>query len=429
MLHTVREHEFFALMQSKERYAEERVADAPHAYRALFQHWSCQYPAPVTVMLGYLISRTLMAGKSAVRVPLSTLGSAVNVGRTSLREHVKRLTDADLIHVYRTEANDEGHEKEPRMFEINFKMLVEPLNLDRETTSKQFKTPGTPLRNPDPPGRNPTPPSYIHSMYSETDKNKDKSLYSARPSRTGSRAGGSVIPMPKKPSAAVMRSDSINEVLASVTARHSAQRNARVATSKGKPAHMLTKLELQAVIDKSMKEFAPTAIRMVVTNKEFGLLRKRLKESAPANFTEFMGWVVRYWATIATQHGNAIKRNESRQERGERAMPKAPDFGTFAYRFPYFLKSFANFQADRTSLEQAEKSDQQVATLQRQLARKDEDLDVLRGQIAKAKSVGRRTRPVAPNTVIAVPLDEDLGEVDIPEWTTQETFGARRNVR
>jgi len=427
VLYTVKEHEFFALMQSKERFVEERIEDASAVYRALFSHWAKYLPATRVVMLGYILERTLASGKSAVRIPLAALGSAISVGKTALREHVNSLSDEGFIHIYRTVADAEGHEKEPRMFEIDFKKLVEHAVEGGEKPSKLFGKPRVPPSESGHPPPESGPPLYIHTMYSRTINNKDKSLSSARASRTGSEAGGNVIPMPKKPRAVVVHSDSIADVLATVAGKHSANRESRIVSARVKPAHQIDKLELQALFDKSVKTYAPGAIRVMVTSKEFGLLRKRLRESAPQDFAAFIDWTIRYWTTIATQHGNAIKRNETRQARGERALPKAPDFATFVYRYPYFLKSFANFTADRQSAVETEEKDRRVDALQKRLAQTEGDMDILRNQLTKAKGAGIRRAPRPAPAAQEVEVREDTEHFDdLPAWTTRETLGVKR---
>lgn len=429
MLHTVREHEFFALMQSKERYAEERIADAASVYRALFTHWARQHSAVAVMILGYLVAKTLMVGKSAVRIPLGEFSEDVSIGKTTLKQHLSGLCEADFIHIYRTVAGEEGHEKEARMFEIDFKALVKPLVGDEKQADRRFKTGATPGQIPTTPRQNPTPPSYIHSMYAEDSRSKDKSLHSARASRSGSSEGTNVIPIPKKPRPVVVRSDSIAAVVSAVQARHVEARVARVASATKKAAHAVTKQELQALLDQALKSYMPDAIRVVVTSKEFGLLRKRMKESAPADLGDFINWTIRYWTTIASQHRNAIRRNETRQERGEKAIPAAPDFASLAYRYPYFLKAFANFRAERNSAEADAMKDRQVETLRKQLQQKAGDIEALRGQLERVRksSVIRRTpAPVAQDE----PLTTDaLADAELPEWTTRETIGRKRHAR
>lgn len=419
MLHSVTERQFFELLLEKGRYREDRADLAVPVIRSICMHWASRIPPTHVAILCYLVARTLSLGKAAQRISLAEFGEALSMHRNSARTHTSALMDDGFLHIYKT-AGIAGSEREARMFEIdcNFVLQNDPEWAEHLALLGSEKGP-TPVQELDTPVQNLYPPTYINYIDSSSSNSRDKSLLSARPSRTRSGKEDTLLPEPKKPRTAIVRPTSIAGVLATVQGKTATAQIARAASAAVKAAHHVDKLELQALLDKAMKTYAPTATRMVVTGKEFGFLRKRLKEAPPHNLEAFLNWVVSYWPTIAHQNRMAKQRRaEEADKRTASALPMAPDFASLCYRYPYFLKAFANHNAERSAGEAAARETTEVDRLKRTLKAKEQDIDVLRSELTRTKTVMRRT-PTAPRIITTPrPVRADLPDADLPEWSS-----------
>lgn len=238
------------------------------------------------------------------------------------------------------------------------------------------------------------------------------------------------LPVPKKPRTTTQHGDSVAAVTAKVNAQYTARKAGLVRSASTKQAHRLTSAEFQAVVDKVQKD-AGLQHRMVVTAKEFGFLRKRLEQSPPSDMTEFISWVLRYWTTIAQQHRAALRKNDDRKAAGEKGIPAHPDFASLAFRYPYFLKCFANFKAERT-MQAKDDANEREAKLQETIRRQKEEISSLRRARPTSRPAMAPAEPAAPPARRPVsrrpaPVIDYLGGEDLPEWTTPPTKqGARR---
>lgn len=423
MLHNVTEPEFLRLMMDKCRYKEGRAEMVAPLLRSLHAYWSERLEPLQTSILGYVIAQTYVMNKMAQRITIAEFAKGCNMGLNTARRHVHALTDDGFLHVYKT-AGIAGSEKEARMFEIDCNFM---LRIDEEYAQMKRQHPekgGPPSHSGSPPLSPRESPTYINYIDSELSICRDKSLLSVPSVRID---GGRIelpeettmLPTPKKPRAEIARPTSMAEVLATVQGKAVTARLARAASAGAKAPHQVDKLELQALLDKAMKTYAPTATRMVVTGKEFGFLRKRMKEAPPQNLEAFINWVVSYWTTIAHQNRMAKQRRaEEADKRTTSALPMAPDFASLCYRYPYFLKAFANHNAERTASDAAAKETTEVERLKRTLKAKDQDINVLRSELTRTKTVMRRT-PTAPRIIATPrPVRAELPDADLPEWSS-----------
>lgn len=413
MIYTVNEREFTKLLLTRELIVHARRALAVGAYRALFEHWAAKIGPIDTAILGYLIARTLAHGRFAQRISVSEFTEHLAIGRTAIRQHLQDLAENGFIAIYRTEGSASGSEKEARMFEIDCNFVVDSVLPTLEKTEEMAPTPPQQM---DPPGRETTTPSCInHGVDKST-------LLSARSSRSGSQENN-VLPIPKKPRATVARSESASEIIASISRKTEATATVRVTAAAAKAPHLLDKLELQALLDKAMKTYHPNGMRMIVTGKEFGVLRKRLKEQAPADFPGFINHIIGQWYTIAAQNGIARRKrigDAGAPQQGS-AMPMVPDFATLCYRYPYFAKVYANRGATG-EIEQTPKVDPKVRALEQQLEASRRDTAILRERLSERKApILRRVSPsVRPGPIARPPVAEDFSDVDLPAWDEVE---------
>jgi hypothetical protein len=151
---------------------------------------------------------------------------------------------------------------------------------------------------------------------------------------------------------------------------------------------------MQDVFDAAMPLAPAGTPRVLVTGKAYGALKKKLKESSPSDFTQFVRWMLTYWHNVATQHRKGRERKIAAGDAPTyEALPASPDFTTIAYRYPYLLKAFASHQAEGTRFEDDAKArdakDAKIASLTAALQQSKGNERTLRTQLTKTKEVAR----------------------------------------
>lgn len=173
--------------------------------------------------------------------------------------------------------------------------------------------------------------------------------------------------VPKKPRVRLPHADSVAEVVEQKAVEATHRRATRIAQAKD---GNLTVASVQALLDSAMKQYLPDLPRVIVTQKPFGLFRKRVL-AASLDVAKLIEFSIREWPTLASQNRVAYMRNPDKASKGT-PLPAAPTFSTFAYRLPYFIAAFANNRA--TPLSSAEDpKDKEIERLKRQLAQAKQD--------------------------------------------------------
>ena len=220
---------------------------------------------------------------------------------------------------------------------------------------------------------------------------------------------------PKKVRPTRERPELIEDVVATVRASTKLKSVARLSeVSDGK----LTVAGLQALFDESMKEFLPSLPRMIVTQKAFGVFRKRV-EAAGVDLQRFATFAVREWRNLASQNRAAFMRDPSRAKKGS-PLPEAPNFTTLAYRLPYFLAAYANTEAIGKRVEVLDPKDAEIRRLQKQLADAQSQVRSSAAVVRRIKTVQREEPPPATKfrrvpAVKSLPVDIDDGWTP-PAW-------------
>lgn len=137
MLVTVGEGEFDDLVKEKEDIIGARNGYVQPAMIAMTSRWMAELDQPATLILIYIVGRTVCTGKAAERISVkdfvegtqkkreNLLFSALPMSLNTLRKYLKALCDGDLITIYSARSALEGTENQARMFEINFKKLLD----------------------------------------------------------------------------------------------------------------------------------------------------------------------------------------------------------------------------------------------------------------------------------------------------------------
>ena len=403
-------------------------------------------------LLVYLIGSTVCRGQTAREISLhelehgavgrrgNKLTQGTGLSRTTLKKVVKTLADSDLIHVYRSKESD-GSEHSSRLFEINFNRFLEEDGpefklIDAISVAENARKRGS---ESDQGGSKIDPPYidiYIRDEVSRDSLSEETSFFiPASPDRAAEqrRQESGMGYVGKKPAPT---KGSTSTALAAVAGKYGAlvqqsraTAEARYTAASRTEPGMLTKIAMQSLFD-SARVAAGLDHRLMVTSREFGLLRKRLKADAPTDFADMVRWVLTHWGTIAHQNRTAVRKDRERLVQAKQ-LPEAPHFQTFAYWYPYFLKAYRNHLAGRkienTLAASAGEADRRVKELEGTVATMTRDMAVLRRRITTKPS----TPPAAPKSepshptmvrrttrrIPAATSDADLfGSPDFSEW-------------
>jgi hypothetical protein len=357
---------------------------------------------------------TLGNGRAACELPLSVFSqgnadsdecpvfAGLGLSLSSARRHVEGLCQSNFLEIYRVVADKSGVEMAARVAEINFKKLFSAHEIAKVGIKLDGITPSQFDRGPY---------EYIHRYFvpSLSSFGLGKPNLSSPAFGTATVAGGNMLAIPKKQRRVVARAETVADVIARTTEVNTATRNARAIAATASPIQALTVKGLQALIDKAMLTYLPDSPRVIVTEKAFGLMRKRLKEARIANLSDFIEFTIRSWFSIASQNKAAHRKDITRLERGS-ALPSAPSFTVLAYKLPYFVAVYSNHLMDKN------KGSTEVTALQRRVAIAEEQLQRARQDNAelRQKRLQARARP-APKVERRelATLDDDWTP---PEW-------------
>ena len=229
------------------------------------------------------------------------------------------------------------------------------------------------------------------------------------------------------------------DIVASIQRRSRDVQGARVAAASTVAPWMMSKEQMQALFDKGMQTYFPKLPRVIVTGKEFGFLRKRLRETQPKDFAEFVDWALRYWTDTASKHRRAIMKgvvNGDSSKFDKEPMPQSPDFATLVYRLPYFLKVHSSYLAERMTRDTEDKADRRVARLERELAQERNTNRILSQRRTQARGPEPRHQGTEEQQPRLTSQDQiDLGPEELPKWQDMGDGGydlpsrSKRNVR
>ena len=408
--------EFMSLVRQKTEQKDRYAVICWDVIGALTANWMTELGSQKTAIMLFLVNRTLYYRKEAQQVwhyqwydgVVDRKGNKVcdglGMSERTLRKHLNELIEADFVDAFCSTDSDNGSETTARLFAINFKKLLAPYHAGSDMPSlnkpKALKKLEKTSEIDDETGsKNCQEGVADFATHNSTYKRFTKVNLSARAPRSGTVNAGTennapVMRVPRNklstettpvyldPEVLTAR-----EVAAAIVQRDRGMRAARVAKAVTTQPWMLTKKELQAMVDTQMEAYYPSEPRMLVTDKEFGLLKKRLKESQPKDFTGFLKHIFGHWTIIASQHRNAVMRNDNRRY-NEKEIPRIPCFKSLAYRLPYFLQCYSNFLADRRTVEKVEDDSREIKQLQRQLSQAKRENRVL-----SERSSRRTTHP------------------------------------
>lgn len=419
MLYTVTPRERGTMYQDRLAFVDTAASWVFPVITVLMARWAKELGQAKVAVFTAIVHMTLANGRAACELPISVFDkgntdseecpvfSGLGMSLNSARTHLDGLCEDDFIDVYRILAKESKTEASARVVEINFKKLFSPKEIALAGIKMGLYTPSKFWRGPY---------EYIHRYFvpSLSSLGLDKSNLFPTGFAASVEAGEvattqthakTMLPTPKKQRVVKQHEESTLAVITRVTQSSMAARQARAATAS---TGSLDKQGLQALIDTAMQAYLPHLPRVLVTDKPFSVLRKRLKESRLENLSDFIDYTIRSWYSIATQNKAAHRKDPTKRERGE-SMPSSPNFLTLAYKFPYFLAVYSNHLMD-TSKEATTKTatERHVVVLETQLQQLRRDNEALR-----RRTFTPRTRP-KPKETAQVELDDEWVP---PEWT------------
>lgn len=185
------------------------------------------------------------------------------------------------------------------------------------------------------------------------------------------------------------------EVIEKIQSKGRATRAARIASGAAKLPHLLSREEMQAMLDQIMQMYHPDRPRVVITLKAFGMMRKQLKTNTVPDFRLFLDRTVADWANIHSQHSKARSRQARNGETSalKNALPAAFDFDTVAYRMSYFVKVFTSARVNVTTKAVVVEDKTQLDTVTAELQRTRRALAETQGALIRQTRATRAQPP------------------------------------
>lgn len=390
----------------------------------------------------YLLTISICRGQLAREVTLKEFESGIrddedsdaDIGtgksRPTVRASLRSLCDSNLINIYRKPEHD-GAENTSRIYEINFTAMLNGGEIERILRGKSAFLVARNLQVPE----NNFTPLHTSNIVTFMENNGDTSIsFLAGSSLPDESHAKGVVAVPfvgkKKTTApAPLGYASGAEAIAAVQARHRATQATRVAATASAAPSEIPRQDMQALFDKHSTALT-IGYRLMVTQREYGFLKKRLKENPPKDFSDMVRWSLTYWGTLAAQQRVSVRKDLGRKV-VRKSLPEAPHFSTFVYWYPYFLKSYQNHLSGQTLVEHAmavadDKSERTIRALQARVQMAEKGTQILRRRLASRESpVATRPLPL-PSQIPR--KEDDLGPDEFPEWNDTNAAQVRKKA-
>lgn len=348
MLVTVNHREYLLLLQKKTHTDSSRIGFLQPLIEAITTDWLDSLKGAKLAALLFILNRTVLVGKAAQVIPFSEFDKGVVEGQNKLCAPVgyskntvaaalKELESEGFLIVYRTLSGPAGVENEPRIFEIDCKKV---LANRPESDPTGFSSRGGGSKDWMPPN--------ISIKDTKRDSEEEINLFSPSPAGLRDQGKGVVMFGRKKTAAPATPKggyESAEAAIAAINGKHSATQARRITSAAARPASQMTKEECQSILDKHTKAL-DLGYRLMVTQREFGFLKKRLAENGPKDFSDYARWVITYWGNIVAQNRRAITRDREKIVKAK-PLPDAISFSDFTYRYPYLFKCYQSHLAGR----------------------------------------------------------------------------------
>lgn len=387
MLIQVDRRQFNSLIAEKEVEILATCQYTPLIMAAYFTKWIADLDTQAQSVFLSLVSKTVVLGREAALLSMKHFtdayettrrdGSivylgALNIVKNTIKSRLQWLSDNNFISTYCTGRGGKVSQNEPRLYEINFKRVLnydgctaenykKMLDVEQSVTAEKQGRYLEMVANrchgmtPDVSkialrchGMTPDPcNTYIDYIYPYLSLSSnvvptvfDASVDTGSFIDTTTKKSEQIlksISTPKKPRVAATHVDSVSDVLKTVKTKRVEIAATRISQAT---AGVVTTASIQATLDSAMQEYHPKLPRLIVTAKAFGVLRKRLESATVQNIPEFINFSIREWNLIAGRNRAAFLRNPTKTQQGSPLSP-SPTFNEFAYKLPYFISVYS----------------------------------------------------------------------------------------
>ena len=424
MIVDLTEREYVAMRRARCMRRREVVALAPVALLSITHHLLSKLSGSELAVLMCLLSLTIASGRIARDISIREFAEGMEddeknkvvcgtgLSENSIRAALKSLHNDGLVSIYR-EVKVDARDNSARVFEINFNRL--DLGLAGKLKAYTYETPQ------EPPAKIEVPPAKIEggfiSNYVTHVSGIGVTSNSFLAGSGETQQEDSVGYVGKKVNTVQgAPSPTVKGLIDSMQAAANAVRDTRAIVASSKNPADINKAEMQAIFDREGKA-AALPYRLMVTQREYGFLRKKLKENPPANFPDMVRFSLTYWAILSRQNRKAAIAGKTGA--AHKSLPEAPHFQTFSYWYPYFFRVYQNHLAGQSTvaLEDAKNKgqDTRVKALERQLVESEKANAVLRSRVVKARAAPPPPQPVAAPQRRSRPVDLSV-DVQFPVW-------------
>lgn len=362
------------------------------AMRALHDVYFDQLQLSHLSVFLFILGRTLRYNKIAQAISTGqfingvhnidgvTLSRGTGLSLTTVRSSTAALSELGLIEAYRCGLESRGA---PTLYEINCKNLL-GFAVFNEKTGMPIRELSTKRAQKNDEIRKDRGSKKQESPLPMVTREKNRSITQiSKSSLSATRSAPAERPL------------SGRELVDQIQSKGRALRTSRIASAAAKPAHLVSREEMQAMLDQIMQMYHPDRPRVVITLKSFGMMRKQLKTHTLPDLQIFLDRTVANWTEIHSQHSRARSKQARNGDTSalKNALPAAFDFDTLAYRLSYFVKVFTTSRVNSTSKVRQDCEKDVVDQLKSELSRTRQTL--AQTQVALV----RQSRFARPGTV------------------------------
>jgi len=185
------------------------------------------------------------------------------------------------------------------------------------------------------------------------------------------------------------KTESALQTVERVTARSRTQRAERAGSAK---VSTLSKAQLQAILDRLILDEQVDIPRTLVTDKSYGLMKKRAKEHQVEDLRGFLSFVVMHWADLAHRYNFGLRqaRKAGTTVHADDMLPN-PDAWTIALKFSWFARHYSAYKVGAYEDLGKKIADEKVSALQREVDRLDRSNKHLRQERNRMFGIAQRT--------------------------------------
>ena len=373
------------------RIVSEKTRFAAPAYRKLLANrmagrtWAKEFGKSKAALIDFIALRSLGQGQAAAPIHMSAIIGHVPLCERTIRVHLAALVKAGIVYVYGMADSAHCRYQQAKVYALNCNRFqlqgIDPMSFLNAPKARRVPTSKFAMAE------------VPHGKHESGDEEQN---------------------LPRRTTRGT--SDAVERVLAAADARQQAAVARKRTKVAALPVGAMSMASLQFQFDDLMAKYHPTLGRVLVTAKEFGLLRKRITAQKLYNTDHFFDWLIRSWRTIAMQQNELQVRQMRDGGKTYEAIPMAPNMKTIAFKFPYFAKVYISNLAGRT-VTATDPRDLKIVALEKALAAQGKELNVVRTMRHSSRVAATSNTPRGPREIRA------RSSSDFAEWDDEAKQG------